>query len=88
MNITRKEFSELKKGDVLIDFHGREWSVLSDAEQRDSFFCIMVENPNKEYEELSWMDLGKDNSGIMDEEIALMIELNHADAHIRKSSQS
>jgi len=84
MAITEQEFSSLKKDDVMIDAEGESWIVHSDAKRDGSSIRAWVKDMYLgNIVELRWMNLGEGGVGIMDEEIALVMVLNHAEAHIQ-----
>lgn len=83
--ITFDDFNALKKGDKLVDKHGRRWAVLSNAFVYKAITRCQVRCPQHAAEELRFIDLGPGNKGIMDEEIALLIELNDPKAFVEKS---
>lgn len=88
MAITERKFSDLKKGMVMVDSDKEEWTVVSDASCNLGSSIVCVWTRAEAYSggamELCWMNLGEGNTGIMDEEIALVMELNHPNAFIKK----
>jgi len=83
--ITKKSFAALKTGDKLVDKFGRRWEVMNNATVSGDTPKCMARYPGHDAEELRYLDFGSKNKGVMDEEFALLVELNNPKAFVEKA---
>lgn len=80
--ITLKAWRELKSGDGIKDKHGRLWIVRS-RDRLGNSNRLFAKCPGYSEDRLDWVD-----GQILDEEQAIVIELNHSSVVIWSLSQS
>lgn len=72
--ITREEFHNLEKGDVIIANDGTEIAVIGDCKRIFDIFKVMIRWPGETAEEIRYF-----NGSIVDEEFGIIMELTNAE---------
>jgi len=79
--ISKKEFDSAQPGDALIDMHGRPWTVTRTYEAGSNIKGLMVEESG------DFIGLVYFHGQIIEEEEwAVVIELNHEQAHFQRAA--
>ena len=74
--ITKEDFDSAEEGDAFVDVYGREWKVVR---RRKNELLVRVD---EETTELHWF-----KGDIVDEDWAVIPELKHTDAFLKKAGE-